>query len=243
MRTSKNLSLVSYNSLDFLHTVLEKLVSDGIVENYWYVPHKADKGENKDHTHVYVFPAGTIDTETFKKAFNEFSADSDKPLGVVLKNKKTGKINTVDSVPDAYWYSIHDSGYLDKKQEERNIKDYPVESIVWSSPEFQQEVETVAAEFYEELQESFTGKTKDAQIYWALENGYTRYEIISRGYSAALVNQVASCRHYDQVDRNDSIYWQSRQADSERTYAHVVEVAKQEAEYKQAELEWNEVGN
>lgn len=112
MRTSKPISTISYNTIDFLVDTLQRLKYMRIISYYEFIVHLPDKDDKKQHIHLYIEPNKVLDTETFSNYFIESVSDNDKPLKCIhWQNSKFG---------DWYWYSLHDKDYLKAKMLERN---------------------------------------------------------------------------------------------------------------------------
>lgn len=114
MNTSKSISTISYNSLDWLKTVLNGLRDAHIISDWMYITHEPEEDEKKRHTHVWMQPNKRVDTMSLQDRFNEFDpSHPDKPLGV---------IDFKSSNPDDWiLYSEHDDAYLASKNEGREF--------------------------------------------------------------------------------------------------------------------------
>lgn len=108
MKTSKLFSTISYNSIPFLIGTLNTLVKSHILDFWWFVPHKKEDDEAKDHIHLYMKPAKLIQTADLNTDFLELDLEHpDKPFGITTCQSS--------KFADAYLYSIHDEPYLVSK--------------------------------------------------------------------------------------------------------------------------------
>lgn len=122
MNTIKTISNISYNSLDYLERVITSLCERGVIDWAYWIPHKADVDELKDHAHIVLKPAKRIDTQALKHEFDELDPNNVKPLSV------TSKWNPCNSMEDWLLYAVHDKRYLASKGQVRNIE-YAFEDI------------------------------------------------------------------------------------------------------------------
>lgn len=108
MNTQLPISTISYNTVEYLDSVLSKLLNTGKIEFFCYIQHKGEYDEetkltDKDHIHLFVIPNGRINTVDLGKLFIEPCADI-KPLKC---------INWVTSKADDFiLYNTHDKYYL-----------------------------------------------------------------------------------------------------------------------------------
>lgn len=123
MKTTKPIATISYNSKEFLQHTLQSLVKAKKVSFWAFIPHKAEDDEKKDHFHVYVEPACSVQTLDLEAQFIEFVAGSDKPLKTIsFRSSKFA---------DWFLYAIHDEAYLLTKNETRRFH-YSQSDIVTS---------------------------------------------------------------------------------------------------------------
>lgn len=86
MATSKPISTISYNTLDFLVPRLESLVAGEILQAWFFIPHNAethkdDEVKGKAHIHLLLMPNKRVDLVKLAKMFVEVDpAKPDKPL-------------------------------------------------------------------------------------------------------------------------------------------------------------------
>lgn len=112
MRTSKPISTISYNSLEFLVMKLEELVDNHKISDYMFIKHFAEEDESKDHTHLWIMPNTLLDTMDLQNHFKE--------LDLIHPNKPLGCIDFRSSDCDEWiLYSQHFEPYLRSKNEDR----------------------------------------------------------------------------------------------------------------------------
>lgn len=62
MKTSKPISTIGYQTDDFLVKYLGYLFDEHILDGWYFIRHKPEDNELKDHAHIIMFPNGAIDT-------------------------------------------------------------------------------------------------------------------------------------------------------------------------------------
>lgn len=130
MRTRKAISNISYNTIPFLKAKLEYLENKGKIENWFFIPHKAEFNEDiqankKDHIHLYIKPAVFLQTMELTDEFKEVDPAKDKPLGVL----KEWQI--CNSFGDLWLYFIHNPYYLMHKGITREFN-YSIDDVICS---------------------------------------------------------------------------------------------------------------
>ena len=113
VRTTKPISTISFNTVDFLKVKLNELVKAGILQFWALIEHKPedDEGGKKQHIHLYLEPAKILQTEDLKKEFIELVPGEDMPrkcIGIVSSK-----------FDDWYMYGLHDKRYLASKGQSR----------------------------------------------------------------------------------------------------------------------------
>lgn len=153
MLTSNPISTISYNSENFLKTVLTNLENQRIIDEWYFIHHKGETdfytGEReKDHFHVYCMPCRRLDTDALRDHFKELDPNNPKPLGVMPF--RSSKLN------DWIMYAVHDEYYLRTKGEVKEysyswkeIKGYDDEAI-------KRAVKQASAQAYKELRKRET---------------------------------------------------------------------------------------
>lgn len=113
MATSKPISTISYNSIEFLEDKLNTLVECGKVSAWIYINHigemiEDDEAMGKDHKHLLIIPNKCVDMMEVQKCFIEFLPyDPRHPLKCMPF--RTAKVS------DWILYALHDPDYLDIK--------------------------------------------------------------------------------------------------------------------------------
>lgn len=108
MKTIKTISNISYNTIDHFQGVIYDLEQRHIIDWAYWILHKAEEDERKEHIHFVLKPSQRVDTADLDKEFLEIDRTNAKPLGVT-KVWKTSKIE------DWILYCSHDTGYLASK--------------------------------------------------------------------------------------------------------------------------------
>ena len=112
MRTSKPIATISYNTPEYLKLKLDELSKAGRLSEWYFIHHKAEADEKKDHIHLYVVPSKMLQTDDLKKEF--LQPDPAKPgLFVTCPRWVSSKFQ------DWYMYAIHDAAYLASKGQTR----------------------------------------------------------------------------------------------------------------------------
>lgn len=137
MNTSKPISTISYNTIDFLVMKLNELKQGGLISFWCFIHHMAedDEGGKKDHNHLYIEPSKRINTDKLQECFQEVNIDDlTKPLGCICFRSSKWV--------DWYFYTQHDKLYLASKGLEKKYF-YKVDDFVYSNgDDFQYLVKT-----------------------------------------------------------------------------------------------------
>lgn len=125
MRTSRPIATISYNTADYLNTVLGELTRKRAITFWAWVEHYPEDDETKAHKHLYIVPNGQIDTDTLREQFVQVDLTNPtlKPLGTL--NFRPSKF------VDWYLYALHDSTYLETKGQARRYH-YTLDDVVTS---------------------------------------------------------------------------------------------------------------
>lgn len=127
MITKKPFATISYNSQKYLTFVLDTMIEERLIEFYLFINHYPEEDEKKQHIHLFVIPAGKIDTEIFRERLIELTPNNDLPLR---------SLPCVSSkFADWYLYALHDKDYLMTKLESRKYH-YNKEAFVYSDEEY-----------------------------------------------------------------------------------------------------------
>lgn len=109
MKTTKPISTISYNHVEYLEQVLDDLMKSKIIEFYIFIPHLPDEDEKKPHIHLYVEPAKLLQTMDLSPHFKE--PNPKEPRGVLPWH--------LSKFVDWYLYGLHDKRYLALKGQSR----------------------------------------------------------------------------------------------------------------------------
>lgn len=114
MKTTMPTSTISYNSDGYLKLKLDELLKAKVIQFYAFIKHVREEDEKKDHKHLYVEPAKSIQTEDLREELREYVEETpDKPLGCMPFSKS--------KFGDWYLYAIHDEAYLASKGQSRKF--------------------------------------------------------------------------------------------------------------------------
>lgn len=117
MKTSQMISNISYNTDDYFAKTIFRLYNDGFIDWCYWIRHRADTDETKDHIHFVLKPSKSIDTVQLGSQFDEFDIlNPGRPLGCTKKWNKVGTNN----LDDWLLYAVHDPNYLKSKGQRRN---------------------------------------------------------------------------------------------------------------------------
>lgn len=130
MQTSKDLSNISYNTVEFLSAKLTYLQCKNIIEFWAFIKHRPEynddnRANKKEHIHLMFRPNKRINTMIIAKEFYEPAPDSNLPL------KCTDDWRIVNSFADWWLYILHDPDYLIHKHLEREFH-YTFEDVYCS---------------------------------------------------------------------------------------------------------------
>lgn len=180
MNTSRTISNISYNTPAKLAAVFSELLRDGVIDWAYWIHHKADDEETKDHAHIVLKPAARLDTVALAKRFMEPDpkASITKPLGV------TSKWNFCRSLDDWLLYAVHDTGYLASKGQRRRYH-YTIDDVQatdrealledWRSIDRRAFDRLAYVAFAAESGVPFALLVKDGRVPVAQYNAYKRY--------------------------------------------------------------------
>lgn len=153
MKTSKPISTISYNSVDFLELKLNELLKCKKIEFWAFICHKPEDDESKlkPHSHVYMIPSSLLQTEDIREYLQEYDPQNpNKPLGVIrfASSKRFG---------DWCLYVLHDTAYLASKSQSRKYH-YSYSNIRTSDQEtmdnFYQNIDLMEVSKYKALLEA-----------------------------------------------------------------------------------------
>lgn len=122
MKTTRTISNIAYNSLNFFEYKMKDLADRGVIEWAYWIWHHADQDDKKDHIHFVLRPSCRLDTTELRATFFEFQADNPLPLA------PTSKWFFTNSMDDWLLYVLHDEAYLASKGLKRNYR-YDIEAV------------------------------------------------------------------------------------------------------------------
>lgn len=129
MKTSRIISNISYNTDYFFSEKVTDLVNRKIIDWCYWIRHKPDIDEKKEHIHFVLKPSSAIDTFRLREEFMEFDKYNPSiPLTCTMRFFFTS------SMDDWLLYVVHDPGYLASKGQQRNIS-YNPDEIHATDPE------------------------------------------------------------------------------------------------------------
>lgn len=111
MQTAKLISTVSFNTPEFLHGCLNRLVKGGVLDYAHWVWHEPEADETKAHAHVVMMPNKRLNTAALRMEFTELIAGEEKPRGILPCQSS--------KMRDWMLYAAHDAAYLLAKGQER----------------------------------------------------------------------------------------------------------------------------
>lgn len=190
MRTSKEISTISYNTETFLKNKLDELIASKVLKFYAYIKHKPEDDEagNKVHFHVYMKPYQLLQTAELELEFIEYDPKHKLPRRCIeICNSKFN---------DLYLYGLHDKLYLASKNQSRKYEYKHKDWITSDDLSFQvwaKSIDMLAFSPYKVMQQ-------------AIKDGLTWNEFVRRG--CIPINQFEhykqawDCLKYDSVLRN-----------------------------------------
>lgn len=191
MKTSSPISLISYNTKEFLKLKLDSLIDEQYIFNYVFIHHDADVDSLKDHFHVTIFPTDRIDTLQLKSFFSE-PCDDVKPLGI------SPVINKCLNTDTMFLYYIHDEKFLNSREETRNIYNYSIDSFCYSDADHFNSIMQNAFKFLDNL----SVKVSTKQILDAIDSNISYHDFLVK-YNPP-TNQIHAIKlTYDSILRAD----------------------------------------
>lgn len=113
MQTTRIISNISYNTMPYFKETIDALLDRGVIDWAYWIQHKADEDDEKEHIHFVLKPSRRIDTTALRNEFNELDEDNEKPLTCTMRWFAT------NSMDDWLLYAIHHQGYLSAKGQYR----------------------------------------------------------------------------------------------------------------------------
>lgn len=117
MQTIRVISNIAYNSPDFFRKKMEEWVARRVIDWAYWIYHKADTDETKDHIHFVLKPSRRVDTAALREDLFELDpSHPGKPLTC------TSSWHFTNSMDEWLLYAVHDVAYLATKGQKRNIR-------------------------------------------------------------------------------------------------------------------------
>lgn len=194
MKTTKPISSISWNSMQYLVDRLEELRKAHLIAFWVLIQHHAEEDEKKDHIHFYVEPNRSIDTEELRENFIELVPNA-KPLGVNKFQKSDFK--------NWLWYSIHDKAYLFSKGETRKYN-YSISDLISSDDE----------DLSQRIQENPRPESEYAKVEKMIQQGLSD-EAIAQSMNVPIFRIDFFCRGVEKLRTLGQTYRADRQATAE----------------------------
>lgn len=125
MKTVKPISTISYDSISDLIKKCDNLITEKKIDNYFFVLHRAECDETKDHIHLYLDGIQKKDTDLIRTQLMNNSISSN---GEIIKNYSCMPFRT-SNFHDAYLYFTHNCDYLACKGQKREYH-YTLENVI-----------------------------------------------------------------------------------------------------------------
>lgn len=120
MGTQRPLSTISYNSKEFLIMKLNELYQAHTINRWYFIEHKPEEDEKKNHFHVFMMPNKRVDMMELKEFFDESDPDHGKPRCCIAFH--------YSDLDEWMLYAIHYEPFLTYKHESR-IYHYEAQEI------------------------------------------------------------------------------------------------------------------
>lgn len=195
MITRSNVSTISYNTDDFLTFKLNELIKNHSIEFWSFVNHIPEDDETKAHKHLFIIPAGSIDTFELSDFLKEIDVVNPllPPLGTIFwKHSKFA---------DWYLYAMHDMDYLASKGESRMYHYTKSEFFVSDSDYFNELIHSCDFSQYTKHKKLREAVQSDVSFRDLFFNGFIPVQQIGQ-YSLAYNLLKYGDMYYDKTDRN-----------------------------------------
>lgn len=103
MATSKPISTICYNTVEYLQYKLDTWYNAHLIQSYQYILHKGEDGD-KDHIHLRLEPNKKLDPMDLMEDLKEYTDTNKKPLGCRPFRPSVEE--------DWFLYAVHDKDYL-----------------------------------------------------------------------------------------------------------------------------------
>lgn len=192
MLTICKLSTISYNTDDYLCSVLNSLLNARKISFWAFINHAPEDEELAKHKHLLLIPDTQLSTTDLSDAFLEFDPEMPQNPLRCIDWRKTS------SISDWLLYAIHDSVYCKLKYGE-NKKFHYEQSDVKCSDKYQ-----IANYWYEAYHEFKFWKSQKFQKF--LKNGMTAKQLVKSGYVSMgeMVQFNAMCSILSESNKTDS---------------------------------------
>lgn len=193
MKTTRTISTISFNTKEFLILKLNELKKSKIISFYCFIEHlpEDDEGGKKNHIHLFIEPAKSIQTEDLREQLQELDLTNSKPLGVLPFN--------YSKIDDWLLYAIHDKTYLASKNESRKYH-YQFSDIITCDADYLN---------YNIKKIDITSLTPLKKMYNFIENGFTFVDFLNLGNVP--IQQINQFRTAWDMILNESTFRNNRQ--------------------------------
>ena len=139
MATSKPISNISYNTVEFLIDKLNYFYEKRIIKTWYFIKHQPEADEGSSHIHLFILPNKVLDPMELSQEFEEFIPGEKLPRRVMRWEPS--------NFEDWYYYSVHDKWYLETiKNQSREFHYKDSDFFCFDEKQFQQDVRTVRNE-------------------------------------------------------------------------------------------------
>ncbi len=195
MITRTNISTISYNTDDFLTFKLNELIKNHSIEFWSFINHIPEEDETKAHKHLFIIPAGTVDTFELSDFLKEIDVFNPllPPLGTIFwKHSK---------FVDWYLYALHDIDYLASKGESRMYHYSKSEFVVSEYDYFNELIHSCDFSQYTKHKKLREAVQTDVSFRDLFANGFIPVQQIGQ-YSMAYNLLKYGDMNYDKTERN-----------------------------------------
>lgn len=169
MKTTRAISTISYNTLEYLVIKLKELQKAQKIAFWAFIMHKGESDDEvknaKDHIHLYIEPAVSIQTEALREHFKEI--DQNK-AGYFLEQMPY----SFSKFDDWYLYVIHDEDYLDSKGLSKQYH-YNLDDVISSDENYL---------YYKIKQIDTSDLTPIRRLKQGIRLGLTFFQMVSKGW-------------------------------------------------------------
>ena len=169
MKTTSPISTISYNSIDFLKSILDDLYLRHRIAFYCFVKHLPEELDDhtweKEHIHLFIEPNCSVDTMDLQRMTEEFDPEHPvHPLKCIFFRKSDWD--------NWLLYDLHDETYLKLKMQKRQYT-YTLDDFYYSDPD----------EFFERCNDALhSSKIADMLRLPRMLKQYSIPEMVALGY-------------------------------------------------------------